>query len=451
MVREEKLILALAVLASFVAFLDGSVVNVALPAISADIGGGLVLQQWVIDAYLITLGALILVAGSISDVFGRKRVVRYGLIGFAISSVAIGLSQSPEVLVTMRALQGVAGALLVPSSLAMITSTFRDEAQGRAIGLWTALTSSAMLIGPLVGGLFVDAGWWRGIFFINIIPVAAALVILGLISHKDSRVPGVRIDYSGALLCVVGLGGLVYALIEVPRLGFADPVIIGTGVVGILACVGFLIRQRQAANPLMPLSLFGSRNFRWGNIATTLIYGALSLNGLVLVLYLQQVAGLSATASGLTMLPLTILMILLSPRIGKLAGSLGPRPFMTVGPILSGAGTLLMMVSIGPDFNYVTQLLPGIVIFGLGLSITVSPLTTAILGSIDSSQAGIASAVNNAISRIAGLLTVAMIGLIAGGAIDLNGLQRSLLFTAALLLAGGVVSWVGIRKPAVYA
>ncbi|WGD38346.1 MFS transporter [Lysinibacter sp. HNR] len=448
--RQEKLVLSLAVLASFVAFLDGSVVNVALPAISEEIGGGLVLQQWVVDSYLITLGALILVAGSISDVFGRKRVMFYGLIGFALTSIGIGFSPTPEMIVIMRGLQGIAGAMLVPSSLALITSTFRDEAQGRAIGIWTALTSIAMLIGPLVGGLFVDGGSWRGIFFINVLPVTIALLVLARIRHKDVRIPNVRVDYLGAILCVVGLGGLVFALIESPRLGLYDPLIMMTGFVGIVASIGFIWRQRVARDPLMPLSLFKTRNFRWGNVATVLIYGALSLNGLVIVVYLQEVAGLSATQSGLTMIPLTILMIALSPRVGKLAGRFGPRIFMTVGPILSGIG-MLFMLTIQPQFNYFTQLLPGVLFFGVGLSVTVSPLTSAILGSIDPARSGIASAVNNAISRIAGLLTIALVGVIVGGDITLEGLQRSLIFCAVLLFAGGTISWLGIRKPAVYA
>lgn len=264
------------------------------------------------------------------------------------------------------------------------------------------------------------------------------------------RLANVTVDYLGAVLCVIGLGGVVFALIEAPRLGSDSPLIIWPAVVGVLALIGFLARQATARHPLMPLSLFRVRNFGWGNIATTFIYAALSLNGLVVVVYLQQVAGLSATASGFTMIPLTIIMILLSPRVGRLAGRWGPRPFMTVGPILAGIGMLLML-SITPDFNYWTQLLPGILVFGVGLAITVSPLTTAILGSIEPARSGIASAVNNAISRIAGLLAIALIGVIMGGAISLDGLQRTLLVCAGLLVLGGVVSWIGIRRTAVVA
>lgn len=447
MTRDQRMVLTIAILSSFVSFLDGTVVTVALPAISRDLGGGLTTQQWVVDAYLITLGALILVAGSLSDVLGRLVVLRIGLIGFAVTSIAIGAAPTSEFLIVMRALQGVAGALLVPSSLALITANFRGPAQARAIGVWTAATTGAMIAGPLVGGLFVDLLSWRLVFFINVLPIALTLFLLVRLGHPDHRREGARVDYLGAILCTVGLGGSVFALIEQSALGWTSPVIWGSMTIGLLSFAAFLLRQRFARDPMMPLDLFRARNFWTGNVATAFIYGALSLNGFVLGVYLQQGAGLPATLAGLASLPATVLMILFSSRVGALAGKWGPRLFMTVGPILAAGGSLLLL-SIGEDFDYWWQVLPGIIVFGFGLTLTVSPLTSAILGAIDTSRSGIASAVNNAVSRVAGLIAVAMVALIVGGSIDLDGFHRAAVVTAALLAIGGVVSFLGIRNTA---
>jgi EmrB/QacA subfamily drug resistance transporter len=447
MTRDQRMVLTIAILSSFVSFLDGTVVTVALPAISRDLGGGLTTQQWVVDAYLITLGALILVAGSLSDVLGRLVVLRIGLIGFAVTSIAIGAAPTSEFLIVMRALQGVAGALLVPSSLALITANFRGPAQARAIGVWTAATTGAMIAGPLVGGLFVDLLSWRLVFFINVLPIALTLFLLVRLGHPDHRREGARVDYLGAILCTVGLGGSVFALIEQSALGWTSPVIWGSMTIGLLSFAAFLLRQRFARDPMMPLDLFRARNFWTGNVATAFIYGALSLNGFVLGVYLQQGAGLPATLAGLASLPATVLMILFSSRVGALAGKWGPRLFMTVGPILAAGGSLLLL-SIGEDFDYWWQVLPGIIVFGFGLTLTVSPLTSAILGAIDTSRSGIASAVNNAVSRVAGLIAVAMVALIVGGSVDLDGFHRAAVVTAALLAIGGVVSFLGIRNTA---
>jgi EmrB/QacA subfamily drug resistance transporter len=447
MTRDQRMVLTIAILSSFVSFLDGTVVTVALPAISRDLGGGLTTQQWVVDAYLITLGALILVAGSLSDVLGRLVVLRIGLIGFAVTSIAIGAAPTSEFLIVMRALQGVAGALLVPSSLALITANFRGPAQARAIGVWTAATTGAMIAGPLVGGLFVDLLSWRLVFFLNVLPIALTLFLLVRLGHPDHRREGARVDYLGAILCTVGLGGSVFALIEQSALGWTSPVIWGSMTIGLLSFAAFLLRQRFARDPMMPLDLFRARNFWTGNVATAFIYGALSLNGFVLGVYLQQGAGLPATLAGLASLPATVLMILFSSRVGALAGKWGPRLFMTVGPILAAGGSLLLL-SIGEDFDYWWQVLPGIIVFGFGLTLTVSPLTSAILGAIDTSRSGIASAVNNAVSRVAGLIAVAMVALIVGGSVDLDGFHRAAVVTAALLAIGGVVSFLGIRNTA---
>jgi MFS family permease len=424
MTRAERLVLSIAVLASFVAFLDGSVVNVALPAIVDELGGGIATQQWTVDAYLITLGSLILVAGSLSDAFGRIRILRIGLVLFGVASVAIAAAPDPLFLIVARGVQGVAGALLVPSSLALITSTFDGKARGRAIGTWTGLTSAAFIIGPL------------GVTF----------VLLAMLGQKDEQRPGVRIDYLGAVLCTLGLGGPVFALIEQPNLGWSHPAIYLSMGLGILAFAGFLVRQRFAPNPILPLGMFRARNFWAGNLATAFVYGALGLTSLAVGVYLQEGAGLTATFAGLALLPSTVLMILFSSRVGALSARFGARLFMTIGPIIAGLGTLLyLFVRPEPDFDYWWQALPAVVVFGIGLTLTVSPLTSAILGAIEHTRAGTASAVNNAVARVAGLVLTAMIGIIVGGQLDLVGFQRATVVTAALLIAGGVVSFFGIR------
>ena len=444
MSRDQRLVLAIAVLASFVSFLDGTVVNVALPAIMRELGGGLATQQWVVDAYLVTLGALILVAGSLSDVYGRLLILRVGVIAFGVASIAIAAAPTPVILIVARAVQGMAGALLVPSSLALITSTFRGPAQARAIGIWTAMTTGAMVAGPVIGGLCVDFLSWRFAFLINVLPITTVLVLVAVLGHADVR-SDARVDWLGAVLCTIGLGGPVYALIEQPDLGWRNPAIYLSMVLGVLAFVGFLVRQRLAEQPMMPLSLFRVRNFWTGNVATAFIYGALALNGFVVGVYLQQGAGLKATLAGLAFLPSTLIMILFSSRVGALSGRYGPRLFMTVGPIIMGAGSLLLL-TVSRHFSYWWQVLPYVLVFGVGLTLTVSPLTSAILGSIDSRRSGIASAVNNAVSRVAGLLVIATLATILGGRLDLDGFHRGAVVTASMMLVGGVVSFAGIRN-----
>ncbi|OZD55461.1 MFS transporter [Rhodococcus sp. 06-1477-1B] len=445
MTREQRVVLAIAVLASFVSFLDGTVVTVALPAIAGELGGGLSTQQWVVDAYLVTLGAFILVAGSLSDVLGRIVVLRIGLIGFGVTSLAIAAAPTAEFLIVARALQGIAGALLVPSSLALITSTFRGPSQARAIGIWTGATTVAMIAGPLIGGIFVDTLSWRLVFLVNVLPIAVTMWLLARLGQRDHRRPGARVDILGAVLCAVGLGGIVFALIEQPNLGWTSPVIWAPGIVGILAFAGFLVRQRTARDPMMPLDLFRSRNFWAGNLATVFVYAALSLNGFVVSVYLQQGAGLPATLAGLASLPSTVLMILLSSRMGALAGRFGPRLFMTLGPLVMAAGALLLLTVRG-DFDYWTQVLPGVVVWGLGLTATVSPLTAAVLGAIDTERSGIASAVNNAVSRVAGLLAIAAVSAVVGGSLDLDGFHRAAVVTASLMVLGAAAAFLGIRN-----
>ncbi|MFE4725167.1 MFS transporter [Microbacterium sp. NPDC056736] len=442
----QRFVLWIAILGSFVAFLDGTIVNVALPAISDELGGGLRTQQWVVDAYLITLGALILVAGSVSDAYGRVLVLRIGLIGFGVASLAIAAAPTAEFLIVARAVQGAAGAFLVPSSLALITSNFSGGAQGRAIGIWTAMTTSAMIVGPLIGGLLVDLASWRLAFLINVFPIGATLVLLARGGFRDTRQPDASIDWLGAALCTLGLGGMVYALIEQPHLGWSSPAIWVPLLLGAVLFALFILRQRRVRSPILPLDLFRVRNFSAGNIATTFIYGALALNGMVVVVYLQEGAGLSATLAGLASLPTTILLILFSSRVGTLSGRWGPRLFMTVGPITMGAGALLLL-TVSTDFSYWWQVLPSMVVLGAGLALTVAPLTSAILGSIGPERSGIASAVNNAVARVAGLIAIALLATIVGGALDLDGFHRAAIVTAALMIAGGITSFLGIRNP----
>ena len=445
MTREQRLILVIAILASFVAFLDGSVINVALPKISEELGGGLSTQQWVVDAYLITLGSLILLAGSLSDVFGRIVVLRAGLIAFGVASLLIVVAPTAELLILLRAVQGIAGALLVPSSLALIISMFRGAAQAKAIGTWTAWTSASFLAGPLIGGLFVDYLSWRLVFAINVIPIAATLVLLVVLKHKDVRAQGVRLDFLGAGLGVFGLGGPVFALIEQANFGWADPRIFLPFGLGMTSFAAFIWWESRAKAPMLPLGIFRNRNFAWGNIATLFIYAAISMGGFIIVIFLQQVAGYPATIAALAFLPVSLGNVFLSGIFGTLSGRFGPRLFMTVGPIIAGCGYLLLL-TMGENVNYWWNVLPGILVFALGISITVAPLTSAILGSIPSVQAGIGSATNNAVARVAGLVAIAMIGVIVAGRLDVESFHRVLLVTAGLLFLGGIMSFVGIRN-----
>ncbi|MHA7986723.1 DHA2 family efflux MFS transporter permease subunit [Rathayibacter sp. CAU 1779] len=440
----QRAVLTVAILASLVAFLDGSVVNVALPAIERELGGGLVLQQWVVDAYLITLGALILLAGSLSDAFGRKRILMIGLFGFGIASIACAVAPDGVSLVAFRAIQGIAGALLVPSSLAIIIQVFSESDQPKAIGRWTAWTSAAMLVGPLLGGLFVDTLSWRLVFAINPIPIAVTIVILWRIRLDHEHAHG-HIDYLGAVLGAVGLGGVVFALIEQGQVGWGDPLVWGVGAIGCLSLVAFTVVELRSTQPMLPFALFRIRNFGVGNIATLAVYAALSLGTLIVGIYLQEVAGFKATLAGLALVPATVVSLLLSGRFGALSGTWGPRLFMAVGPLVAAGGYALLL-TMGTEVDYWLEVLPGMLVFGLGLSITVAPLTAAILGAVPPEHAGIGSAINNAVARIAGLVAVACAGLIVAGPLDQAGMRRVLVVCVALLVAGGVVSAIGITN-----
>lgn len=440
-------VLVVAIVVSFIAFLDGAIINVALPAMADELGGGLMLQQWAVDAYLLALGALILLAGSLSDSFGRLRIIRIGLYGFAATSVLCAVAPDGVVLVIARGLQGAAGALLVPSSLALIISTFPQSEQGRAIGRWTAWTTAAFLVGPVFGGALVDLLSWRLVFWINVLPIAVVLLVMRPLGRDADNLDRARIDWIGAGLGVVGLGGTVFALIESGRLGWGSLGVLLPLVVGLLALGVFVWWERRAPHPMLPLNLFAARNFAAGNLATLFIYASIVLGSFVMAIFLQETGGFTATLAGLATLPPTVILVLLGAWFGTLSTRFGPRVFMTAGPIIMAVGYLLT-VSVQPELNYWVHFLPGILVVGLGLAVTVAPLTSAILGAVDPARAGIGSAVNNAVARIAGLVAIASIGVIAGTQLDVDGYRRAAVAVAAFLAIGGVISWIGIRNPA---
>ena len=407
---EKRLTLAACILGSTVVSVDATVTNVALPAIADDLGGGLAGQLWTSNAYLLTLGSLLLIGGSLGDLFGERRVFSLGVAAFGVASLFCALAPTIELLVGARALQGVAGAVLTPGALAVIVATFSEAERGRAIGSWLAWSGIGLVIGPIVGGQLVDSASWRWIFAIN---VPLVLVTLFLIARfvpagggGDERN---RIDVTGAVLCAAGLAGPTFALIQQPQLGWESAAVIVPLVAGVALFGGFLLYEARAPAPMLPLALFRRRNFAAGNAETLLMYGGLSLVIFFLILFLQQVAGYSALEAGLSTLPMTVVMFLLSSRFGALADRFGPRLFMGAGPLVSASG-LVLMLRLDGDVSYPTQLLPALVLFSLGLSITVAPLTATVLADADEHNAGVASGVNNAIARVSGLLTVAAIG-----------------------------------------
>ena len=465
----KRLTLLAAILGSSVVFLDSTVVNVALPAIREDLDTGLAAQQWIVEAYLLTLGSLILVGGSLGDILGRRRVFVWGLTGFGLTSLLCAVAPGALPLIGARALQGIAGALLVPSSLALITAVFPDEERGAAIGSWTAWTGMAFVIGPLGGGALIEFASWRWIFAINVPLVLATLWLVraGVPESRDEEASR-RIDYLGALLASLGLAGPVFALIEQPVYGWSDPVVWVPLVAG-LAMLGLFLRHEQRSDhPMLPLSLFRSRNFAIGNLATLLIYGGLGATTFYVVIFLQQVAGYGAIAAGLSLLPITLLMWLLSRRFGALSDRIGPRLLMGLGPIVAGLG-MVWVGRIDADVDYVTELLPGILLFGLGLSATVAPLTNTILGAVPQHHAGVASGVNNQIARVAALFAIAAVGAVvssvfeselgrtgvdplSGGSPEIvdasiEAFRVGMAFAGALVVLGGVISLAGIVNP----
>jgi EmrB/QacA subfamily drug resistance transporter len=456
MSRRQRLTLVAAILGSAVVTIDGSIVNVALPAIEHDLGGGLSAQQWVSNAYLLTLASLILIGGSLADIYGERRVFVIGLAAFGVLSVACALAPTIEVLIGARALQGAAGALVTPSSLAIIVAAFGPAERGAAIGSWTAWGGIAAIVGPLAGGLIVDRVSWRWVFAINVPLVLATLPLIRAALPRATVLEHRRVDFVGAGLCALGLGGVTFALIEQPHYGWRSPVILATLVGGVVAFGSFLVWERRTPEPMLKLDLFARRNFAVGNLETLGMYAGLGILFFFVVIFLQQVAGYSALKSGLTTLPVTIVIFALSRRFGALADRLGPRVFMGAGPLIAAAGMLLLL-RVGMHPSYVADLLPALLVFALGLSMTVAPLTATVLADADESDAGIASAVNNAVARVAGLLGVSVVGVVvastlvgdtfAPNAESVTAFHQAVLIGAALVAAGGVAGIVGIVNP----
>lgn len=406
----KRLILIACILGSGIAFLDGTVVNVALPAIQADLGAGLSAQQWIVEGYMLSLSSLLLVGGSLDDLFERRTVFAVGVAGFGVMSLACALAPTVGFLVAARVVQGAFGALLVPSTLAIIIATFPESERGAAIGSWTAWTGISTVVGPLAGGALIDAGSWRWIFVLNVPIVIAVLVLTAkAIPHTASKQPDAKVDFLGGFLCALGLGGVVFALIEQSRLGWSDPAVALAGIGGVLALIAFTVHEMRAESPMMPLYLFKSRNFAVGNVATLTMYAGLSGALFFVALYLQQVAGYSALKAGASFLPLTAMTFFLARRFGALADKFGPRWFMGFGPVVAAVG-LALLLRVDSRADYLSQLLPALLVFGLGLSMTVAPLTSTVLGAVEEKHAGVASGVNNAIARIAGLLAIAVLG-----------------------------------------
>jgi EmrB/QacA subfamily drug resistance transporter len=410
MSRSQRLTLVATILASTVVFLDATVVNVALPAMERDLGMGLAGQQWVVEAYLLALVSLLLVGGSLGDHFGRRRIFSLGLAGFGVTSILCAIAPSTGVLIAFRGLQGLAGALLVPGSLAILTATFDGEARGRAIGTWTAWSGISTIAGPAAGGFLTETLSWRFVFWINV-PLIAVTLLLTARAVAESRDPdAVRgFDIPGVVLSAFGLGGPVFALIEQPTYGWGDPVVLIPLVAGAVCFGAFILREATARAPMLPLTLFRVRNFAVTNAATLTVYAGLIGTSFFLTLYLQQVGGYSPLAAGFASVPISLLLFVLSPRFGAFTAGVGPRLPMAAGPIVGGIG-LLMLLRVGVRPDYFTEVLPALVVFGLGLSATVAPLTTTVLNAVDEHNAGIASGTNNAIARVAGLLAIAVMG-----------------------------------------
>jgi EmrB/QacA subfamily drug resistance transporter len=406
----KRMVLVAAILGTTVVTVDATVVNVALPAIQDDLGGGLAGQQWTSNAYLVTLGSLLLIGGSLGDLFGERRVFALGVGGFGFTSLFAALAPTIELLVVARALQGVAGALLTPAALATIVTVFPSDERGKAVGAWTAWGGIGTVLGPLIGGQLVDSASWRWIFAINVpVVIVTMVLILRVVPAGRERAADARVDVPGAALCALGLAGMTFGLIEQPLHGWGHPAVFLPLALGALMFAGFLGWEAHTEHPMLPLELFRRRNFAIGNMETFSMYGGLGLLFFFLVLFLQQVAGYSALAAGTATLPVTLVMFALSMRFGALADRYGPRFFMGVGPLVAACG-LALFLRLDADVNYLTDLLPALLVFALGLSMTVAPLTATVLADADEHNAGIASGVNNAIARVASLVAIAGVG-----------------------------------------
>jgi EmrB/QacA subfamily drug resistance transporter len=442
-------VLAVAVLGSGIAFLEGTVVNVALPHIGRDLDAGTSVLQWVLSGYLLALASLVLLGGALGDRLGRRLVFTVGVIWFTAASVLCAVAPGAEFLVMARMLQGAGGALMIPGSLAIVDASFHPGDRARAIGAWSGLSGIAAAIGPLVGGWLVEVSSWRAVFLINV-PLAAVVVVMALRHVPETRDPGAtgRLDKLGALLAAAGLAGVTYALIEAAEGGGVTAV---AAIVGVAALAGFVAWERRVANPMLPLGIFASRQFSAANGVTFVVYAALGGMLFLLVAFLQVSMGYAPMAAGAATLPVTGLLLLFSARAGALAQRIGARLPLTVGPLTIAAGMLLMAL-IEPGESYAGSVLPAVLVFGAGLTLVVAPVTAAVLAAADPGHAGVASGVNNAVARLAGLLAVALLPTAAGlSGNDLldpvalaDGFAVAMVVGAALAAAGGVLAWATI-------
>ncbi|MFH8657297.1 MFS transporter [Streptomyces afghaniensis] len=445
-------ILLTTVLGSSMALLDSTVVNIALPRIGRDLDADLAALQWTVNAYMVTLAGLILLGGALGDRFGRRKVFVIGVVWFAVASLLCGIAPNAGVLIAARALQGVGGALLTPGSLALIQASFHPDDRGRAVGLWSGFGGIGAAVGPFVGGWLVDGPGWRWVFLLNV-PLALLCVPVALRhvpESGDQRAHG-RFDVLGAVLGALALALVTYALIEA---GGGGAVVAVSAVAGLAAAVAFVVVERRRPDPMMPTDIFASRQFTAVNLVTLCVYAALGGFFFLAALQLQVVVGYSALAAGTALLPTTVLMLLLSARSGELADRIGPRIPLTVGPLLCAAGMLLML-RVGPGASYVADVLPALLVLGLGMVTLVAPLTATVLGSVDVSRAGLASGINNAAARAAGLVAVAALPLLAGmgeeayrepGAFDV-AFGKAMAWCAGALVVGAVVAAAVVRRP----
>jgi EmrB/QacA subfamily drug resistance transporter len=450
-------LVAVTVAGSGMAFLDSTVVNVALPKIGEDLHASTSALQWILNGYLLSLASLILLGGSLGDRLGRRLIFQVGIGIFTAASLLCAVAPTVELLIFARLLQGIGGALLTPGSLAIIEASFRPADRARAIGAWSGLGGVATAFGPLLGGWLIAAISWRAIFVINL-PIGIFVALAASRHVPESRDPTAtgKLDASGAALAAIGLGGSTYALIEAPEGGGAAVAV--TAVIGIAALIGFFVREHRASDPMLPLGIFRSRQFSAANAVTFVVYAALGVVFFLLVSFLQISMGYSPIAAGSASLPVTVLMLLGSARAGALAQRIGPRIPLTFGPLIIAAG-LLLMLRINPGDSYLTTVLPAVLVFGLGLTLVVAPVTATVLAAVDSSHSGIASGVNNAVARVAGLLAVAVVPSIAGLTGDkfyepsamTDGFHTGMIFCAALALLGAVVAWTTISSDVLHA
>ncbi len=438
------------------AFLDSTVVNIALPRIGTDLSIGLSGLQWTVNAYTLTLAGFLLLGGSLGDRYGRKHLFLVGVAWFAAGSLLCAIAPSGTALIAARAFQGIGGALLTPGSLAILEASFRPEDRGAAIGAWSGLGGVFGAVGPFLGGWIVSAASWRFIFLINL-PIAAAVVWAALRYVPESRDPDMApgIDVSGALLGALGLAGVIYALTEAGNEGWTSPAVVATLVVGLAAIGGFLVVEARSPHPMLPLDIFRSRQFSAANLVTFVVYAALGGALFLLPIELQRAVRYSPLEAGIALFPVTGLLLVNSARAGRLSQRIGPRRPMSMGPTIAGVG-LLMLTRVGISADYWTDVLPGLVVFGLGLSFTVAPLTATTLSAVADEHAGVASAVNSAVARVAGLVAVAAVPIAAGitaaaynrPAELTEGFHTAMVLSGLVCIAGGVLAWLTIRNPA---